>query len=89
MSALRTIPTPTAPSGHHFDGFIPSDSDGPCTVCGRIIRKARYWVHEIDGGGTLLHRDDEDAYQSDGGDLGLQPVGSECVRRVPPEYRHR
>ena len=84
---MRTIPVPDPPGGDHYDGW--STGDGPCYICGRAVQHATYWVHPVDGGAVLLHRDDEDAYVSDGGDLGLQPVGSRCARLVPAEYRRR
>lgn len=88
MKTLRTADIPTAKSGYQYDGVTPADSWGPCVCCGRDVRKPGGWVHVIHGGGVMLHKDDEDAYQPDGDDLGLQPVGSDCVRLIPREYRH-
>ena len=31
---------------------------------------------------------DEDSYVDDGGDLGWQPVGPECRKKLPPEFVH-
>ena len=87
MTTLRTIPVPEAPGGHHFDGT--STGDGPCYICGRPTKRARYWVHGVHGGDRLLHNDDEAAYaeSDDCGDLGMHPVGSGCARLVPADYR--
>jgi len=86
-SNLRTIPVPEAKGGDTYDGIVRGDGDGPCYICGRHIKVAKHWVHAVDGGDRLLHRDDEDAYEADGGDLGHHPVGSDCARLIPAEYR--
>jgi len=86
VTALRTMRLPRSEKRH--EGYPEGDLQ-PCAVCGRTIRnEARaVWVHIVDGGGVILHRDDEAAYASDGGDLGLYPVGPECAKRIPKEYR--
>jgi hypothetical protein len=43
-------------------------------------------VHLIDGGDTVLHPSDETAYVSDSGDLGAQPIGSDCARKLGLEW---
>lgn len=64
-------------------------NDNPCVFCGRKVNPTRgFSVHMVHGGQYALHRDDETAYVSDGGDMGWWAIGSECAKRVPAEYRH-
>jgi hypothetical protein len=83
---LRTIPIPTPKGGHKGDGMY---RDDPCIVCGREVKNPKVYVHAVDGGDRLLHRDDEPHYESDGGDLYFHPVGPDCARLIPSEYLHR
>jgi hypothetical protein len=85
MNNLRTIPIPRPKGGWKGDGLYHGD---PCIVCGRDIMKPQTWVHVINGGDEILHKDDEDKYQDDGGDLGLQSVGAGCAKLIPKEYKH-
>jgi hypothetical protein len=55
----------------------------PCACCGLPVPKPKFYVHMIDGGGIALHPDDEALYTDDGGDMGLQPVGTDCLKRHP------
>lgn len=61
-----------------------------CIVCNKAITKGAYaTIHVVDGGGKVLHKDDEAAYEQEGdmsGDLGLQPIGADCAKRFPKEY---
>lgn len=58
-----------------------------CCACHKDIKgKPKYYVHVIDGGVTALHPEDEDKYVSDGGDLGAQPIGSDCARKLGLEW---
>lgn len=86
----RKMQIPEAPGGYHFDGV--SQFYGPCVCCGRDVKNPAVFVHDIEGGGVMLHRDDEALYQETGdlrGDVGLQPVGARCVKLIPKEYRYR
>jgi hypothetical protein len=59
----------------------------PCRLCGRKVREPyRYCIHEVGGGGFALREEDEKYYANDPGDLGEQPVGSECRKIFPPGY---
>lgn len=51
----------------------------PCCLCGKPIpeKKAKYWVHEHNGGGFLV-TEEEASRLSPNADLGLQPVGANC-----------
>lgn len=54
-----------------------------CTHCGKpISSEPRLWVHIIDGGGIVLHRDDEALYISGDDDLGMYAVGPECAKAI-------
>lgn len=56
----------------------------PCVVCGKQIplKKARYWVHLHDGG-ALIVTDAEASEMPENADMGVYPVGSDCLRRYP------
>lgn len=89
---LRTITIPRKPAPAKGRRGTIGDGDAyPCVICGIPVAKPRFTCHVIDGGGTALHRDDEDAYEPDGGDLGHYPVGTDCLRQNPQmkEYVHK
>jgi hypothetical protein len=60
-----------------------------CIHCGRDTSKQGNSLGVIvtDGGGTIILPADEDTYPHDGGHMGWFPVGSECIKAVPVEYR--
>jgi hypothetical protein len=62
-------------------------SNHPCIVCGKEVnpKTARY-VHLINGGHIVLHPSDEHLYESDGGDVGGQPIGPDCAKRLGLEW---
>jgi len=60
------------------------NGDGyPCVVCGLPMPAPKFLCHVIDGGGYAVHPDDDALYAPDGGDMGCQPVGTECLRKNP------
>lgn len=63
---------------------LSNTGDNPCYICNRNIKLgAEKWgIHPIKGGNVALHPDDEPLYVSDGGDLGLHPIGSDCRKRM-------
>lgn len=86
---LRTIEIPRSPAP---DKRRRAGGDAyPCVVCGIAVTKPKFTCHLIDGGGTALHRDDEDRYEPDGGDVGHYPIGTDCLRRHPEmkDYVHK
>jgi len=58
---------------------------GTCLICGRPLTRSAadngYWVHMSTGWQIILPDDDESDSQ------GCFPVGSECAKRIPTEYR--
>ena len=62
-----------------------------CIVCGLPMPQPKFMCHVIDGGGTALHVDDEEAYRPDGGDLAFLPLGTDCLRQHPElkPYAHK
>lgn len=53
-----------------------------CAACGRPLGGLRTWaVHVIDGGGKVLHPQDEKLYTPDGGDMGCHMIGPECRKQ--------
>jgi hypothetical protein len=65
------------------------DSENRCWACARPLTKAAlrkaWWVHEVDGGGKLLAVAEE--YGNEGSDLGWWPLGTDCAKTVPVEFR--
>lgn len=59
-----------------------------CVFCGRDTSKQgkSQGVYVGAGGGVIVHPDDYEK-SIDGGDMGWFPVGSECIKRVPAEFR--
>jgi len=62
----------------------------PCVVCGRPAPNPKYMVRVIYGThvGTQqeaesTHIFSEDGKELDGGDLGLYPIGSDCLKKHP------
>lgn len=63
-----------------------NDREGfmPCAVCGKGVREEGHklwvWVH---GGGSIVVTAEEGARLGDRGDMGLHPVGRDCLKRFP------
>ena len=60
-----------------------------CTICGRDTSKQGKSVGVIvsDGGASVVFPGDIALEQSDAGYMGWFPVGSECIKSVPSEFR--
>jgi hypothetical protein len=60
-----------------------------CVHCGRDTSKQgnSLGVYVSGGGGLIIHPDDYETYPHNGGDMGWFPVGSECIKKVPAEFR--
>lgn len=71
---MRT--TPMIRTGEPSMPFV-----NPCAVCGRELTGKQFVVHVINGGGEVLHPDDEFLYEPDGGDLGCHYIGPECRKK--------
>lgn len=54
----------------------------PCVVCGRICTNPRFMVH-VHGGFSVLVREDEVSGLQEGADMGMYPIGSNCLRQHP------
>ena len=57
------------------------DGVEPCVVCGRRVKEPRYFLHVVNGGTHALHPEDEDKYEADGGEMGMQIIGPNCRRK--------
>lgn len=72
--------------GERYDGSFLS-----CIACGRATSKNgdSLGVIVTNGGSSIVHPEDLDAdYAADpGGGMGWFPVGRECIKRVPAEFR--
>lgn len=63
-------------------------TDRWCIRCNKALKpgqKFRY-AHVINGGGTILHPDDEHLYTSDAGDCGLHTLGISCAKALGIEW---
>lgn len=66
----------------------------PCYLCLREVKpgKEGTWVHVGEGGAVILARGERspNGQNEDGaGGMGWFPVGSDCVKHVPAEYRFK
>lgn len=61
-----------------------------CCVCQKDMdeKTVKLGVHMIEGLMTILHPADENKYVSGPGDLGLQPIGTDCARKLGLEWTH-
>lgn len=67
----------------NFRGEIKGTDVGPCVICGSPVKApGKYFVHMMEGGWSIC-TPDEDANVDEPSDLGLQPIGSQCVRAHP------
>jgi hypothetical protein len=59
-----------------------------CVFCGRDTSKQgnSFGVIVGEGGGVIVHPEDNELAQ-DGGFMGWFPVGSECIKSIPAEFR--
>ena len=65
--------------------FHNSGNKNPCTVCGRKTNLT-IGVYVGAGGGVLVHPEDIDK-ADDGGFMGFYPIGNECIKKVPQDFR--
>ena len=79
MSYRRKILLQTGPA---------TTDEGACCVCNKPIKRGGItrMVHIIDGGGYVLHPDDEELYSSDAGDCLWFPIGPACAKRLGVEW---
>jgi hypothetical protein len=62
-----------------------SQSENPCSVCGRKTNLS-IGIQVGGGGGVIVHPEDVELAQ-DGGWMGFFPIGKECIKKVPQEFR--
>jgi hypothetical protein len=55
---------------------------GSCACCGKGIKEPKFFINTI-WGGDMYPADDTNEYN----DAWTMPIGSECVKKVPTEYR--
>lgn len=60
-----------------------------CVFCGKDTSKQgnSNGVMVGAGGALIVHPDDYETLAIDGGEMGWFPVGSECIKEVPTEFR--
>lgn len=54
----------------------------PCCVCGKAVKAPRTYLH-VHAGGAAVVTEDEARTLPANADLGMQPVGPECLREHP------
>lgn len=54
----------------------------PCVVCGKEVRKPKYMIECVHGGCDVAAMPDT-ADTSDGGYMGLYPIGFDCLKNHP------
>jgi hypothetical protein len=58
-------------------------NNDPCCLCGKGCKAAAAYLICVDGSLDLAVRiEDEDRVSSDPGHMGMQPVGSDCARKL-------
>jgi hypothetical protein len=55
---------------------------GTCACCGQGIKEPKFFINTI-WGGDMYPANDTNEYD----DAWAMPIGSECVKKVPTEYR--
>lgn len=71
-----------------YDARREPKTDHYCVKCQRDIKPGSQFrmVHIVDGGGFVLHPEDESAYASDAGDMYFFPIGTDCARQLGLEW---
>jgi hypothetical protein len=68
-----------------------ADDSERCIVCGKLTSEKSKGLGVIvgDGGGSIIHPADNDQELKEypAGYMGWWPVGTECIKKVPVEYR--
>lgn len=61
-----------------------------CSVCGKDVPSQKNGVCLVGGGAIACRPEDYAEFERvDGGScLGVYPVGSECIKKIPAEYRY-
>jgi hypothetical protein len=62
-----------------------------CLICGRDTSKQgnSNGVIVSGGGSTIVHPEDAHKEVVSGGYMGWFPIGSECIKAIPSEFRHK
>lgn len=73
---------------HHKQSATTRNEHDPCIVCGKAMRRAVTFLHVVEGGSHIVKRGEP--YTNEKADLGLHPIGADCLRRRPElrEYVH-
>lgn len=79
--------TAELPSRKDFD--TPSEGSF-CYLCGKKLKgRNDFQIHVVDGGGVVLHRDDEALYEQEGdpsADLGGWNIGPDCAKKIDSDF---
>lgn len=90
MFDLSTIRVPDA--RWESNGNLPSQGDGDwrCIVCNRGVNtesKGVVWVHMSEDWNAYPNGTTEEIAVATEGDMGYHPVGANCAKKVPANYR--
>lgn len=66
-------------SKHYVDHAFTGKA--PCIICNREVKNPKFWIHIVDGGTKII--DPNQKWSDPNSDLGLHPVGSDCIRKHP------
>jgi len=72
-------------------GLWSHDADGCCcSVCGRNVPSQKHGVVLVGGGAVACKPEDADLFEKYDAVayLCVYPVGSECIKKIPAEYRY-
>jgi hypothetical protein len=75
----------------NYDARRDPKTDHFCCVCQKDLKPGAPFrmVHLVDGGGFVLHPEDEALYSRTGerrGDVGGHPIGPDCARKLGLEW---
>lgn len=77
-NAAGQVKTINLPVSEHF---VANSGNNPCVICGRELKNPRLYLHVVDGGSKII--DPDESWEDESSDLGMLPVGPECVRNHP------
>ena len=55
----------------------------PCVICGKAVTTPNPWMVHLHGGGGYIVTEEEAGTMPEAEDLGLYPIGAECLRQHP------
>ena len=75
------ISTPSHPN--YFKNVNRCGAATPCVICGKAVTTANPAHIHLHNGGASIVTEAEAATMDPAADLGLYPIGADCLRRYP------